>query len=451
MKKTKVLITNVYSYKNKGDAAITLALIREIKRVFNNSEITIQTTDIKTDKGKYGVPVSSTLLWILLSSARKEFILKRTLKLTSGIFRLIPYLYLSKTYKKNFDLILSSPFRKFVQQILNSDLVIASGGGYLRTETAGVQDTILLMVTCLNFLSAKYLGKPTYLYSQSIGPVHGRLQHQILKLSLNSVDYIELREETSLNYLKGLRIKTPKIVTAEPAFLLARLGKKPILPSVDKVSGMRVGITVRKWFKNDKMLGSYVNAIAQTVDYLAEQHGANIYYIPQVTARNFDDDDRKIALMVKNDVVNKEKFHVIEDDIPPMKLIRLCGSMDIFIGTRMHSNIFALVNKIPVVAIEYEHKTGGIMSALGLEDLVIDINEVDFKSLRNKVATLLRKRGIYINKIEKNLPIQIGKSKSAIEFIKEHYINHAAQVVVTRSRSKVTLAVTKVISTFIKL
>jgi colanic acid/amylovoran biosynthesis protein len=51
--------------------------------------------------------------------------------------------------------------------------------------------------------------------------------------------------------------------------------------------------------------------------------------------------------------------------------------MDIFIGTRMHSNVFALSEGVPLVAIEYRFKTRGIMQMLGLERWVVDIEQVD--------------------------------------------------------------------------
>ena len=48
---------------------------------------------------------------------------------------------------------------------------------------------------------------------------------------------------------------------------------------------------------------------------------------------------------------------------------------DMFIGTRMHSNIFALAGGVPTIAISYLHKTTGIMEDLGLSDWVIAIEE----------------------------------------------------------------------------
>jgi colanic acid/amylovoran biosynthesis protein len=47
--------------------------------------------------------------------------------------------------------------------------------------------------------------------------------------------------------------------------------------------------------------------------------------------------------------------------------------MDLFLGTRMHSNILALSMGVPTVAISYQKKTDGIMEMLELSDYVLDM------------------------------------------------------------------------------
>jgi colanic acid/amylovoran biosynthesis protein len=99
--------------------------------------------------------------------------------------------------------------------------------------------------------------------------------------------------------------------------------------------------------------------------------------------------------------------------------------MDVFIGTRMHSNIFALISKVPVVAIEYEHKTRGIMRDLGLEHLTVAIEEAQFPNLKEKVDDLIKNCQQYKQTIIDNLPLLIKKGQLAIEVIKDDYEQNA--------------------------
>ena len=55
--------------------------------------------------------------------------------------------------------------------------------------------------------------------------------------------------------------------------------------------------------------------------------------------------------------------------------------MNYFIGTRMHSNIFALSSLIKTIAIAYEPKTTGIMKMLKLSSYVINMEDVDSDKL----------------------------------------------------------------------
>jgi colanic acid/amylovoran biosynthesis protein len=415
----RVLISNVYSYKNKGDAAIVISLLREVKRAFPNAAITVQTTDLRNDAGKYDAPITGTLLWILLSSVRARTLAARLWHLAAGWLSLKCYLLLHRWFGARPQWLLSRDLREFVDHNQQADMVIACGGGYLRTASSGIADTILLSVTCLNFLAAKALGKPVYLYSQSIGPVHGSLQTWILRRALDKVDLIEPREDVSLAYLQTLKLDTKIVMTADPALLLGGTGTFPDKHVRLRKARLHVGLTVRKWFHTSADLETYMRAVAAVIDYLVTERNAEVFYIPQVIAQNFGDDDRLIAERVKGYVQHQEFFTLVNADLHPFEVIGLCGAMDMFIGTRMHSNIFSLINHVPVVAIEYEHKTKGIMRGLGLEPLTIDIRKVTAQTLRERVDLVLGDHDHYVNLIRQNLPTQIRKGHSAIEVIKQ--------------------------------
>jgi colanic acid/amylovoran biosynthesis protein len=417
--KDYILLTNVYTYSNKGDAAIVISLLREIRRVFNK-EILIQTTDILNDKDKYNTPVSSTLLWILLSSQRDKNLIIRLFVLLYGIAALKITLILSLIGIKT-KIFLGKELKSYFTEVENADLVIACGGGYIRTQDSGLQNTILLYVTCLNFLCGYYLGKKVYLYSQSIGPVHGSLQRSIVKFALNRVEIVEPRETISLDYVKELSLTSQVSETADAALLLGDYGEvKDNFKYLEQYK-FKVGLTVRKWFKSQEQFDHYIQSVASSVDYLIEKYDADVFYIPQVIAAKFGDDDRNAAKKLQEKVKNKDRFKLIEEDLTVSEIIGVCGMMDMFIGTRMHSNIFALINHVPVVAIEYEYKTRGIMIGLGLEEMIIDIHDISYEILKEKIDILYPKLEEYSNRIKTNLPSQTLKSQRAIEIISENY------------------------------
>ncbi len=415
----KIVVTNIYSYDNKGDAAIVLALVSEIRRVFPKADLTLLTTDAKNDKDKYGAPVSSSLMWVLFSAIKDLPIVRRVYELVTRMGGLLLYLMFYKLFRKPFYGLLKKEVRVVAHHINESDMVIACGGGYLGTADASPKSILLLFGMCLSFLMGHYARKPVYLYSQSIGPLHDWFAKAIVRFSLNRVDLIEVREDISMEYMKSLKVRTPYIRTADPALLLR--GQRRPAPIRLKKASLQVGTTVRKWFTTEEERANYRTILAKLIDYMVTEYDAQVTYIPQVIAQGFGDDDRLVAKRLWEQVEHKDRFTVLTDNLHPFELIDLCGKMDIFVGTRMHSNIFALLGDVPVVGIKYEHKTQGIMDGLGIGDATIDIKKINYEDLQQKVDMVIKNSKHYKELISQNMPGQIALSSSAMDRIKEEF------------------------------
>jgi colanic acid/amylovoran biosynthesis protein len=418
----KILVTNIYSYENKGDAAIVLALVSEIRRVFPDAELTLLSTDVEHDTERYGAPVSSSLMWILFSSIKDLPLLKRLYESVLRMFGLLFFLVACRLGARP-RWLLRGELKDMVNRMNDADMIIACGGGYLCTADSSPRSLLLLLGMCLSFLTGHYLGKPVYLYSQSIGPVRDRLARALVKFSLNRVDLIEVREDISMRYVESLGIRKQFVRTADPAFLLK--GRHQPAPIKLEPAPLQVGLTVRKWFSSEERLMGYVGIIARLIDYLVVEYEARITYIPQVIANGFGDDDRLVAQKLQQEVTHKDRFAVLTDDLHPFELIDLCSQMDIFVGTRMHSNIFTLLSDVPVVAIKYEHKTQGIMDGLGVGDMTIDIEKISFEELKEKVDRVIAERDQFSQIIKRNMPSQIRLSRSAMELIKQDFEERA--------------------------
>ena len=84
--------------------------------------------------------------------------------------------------------------------------------------------------------------------------------------------------------------------------------------------------------------------------------------------------------------------------------------MDYFVGTRMHSNIFATSMAVPTTAIAYEKKTNGIMETVGLQNYVVEINDITAEDLYNKVEDMIVNK----KKIKKQLSCSIKDIRKEI-------------------------------------
>jgi colanic acid/amylovoran biosynthesis protein len=288
------------------------------------------------------------------------------------------------------DIYVFGSLRRLLRIYADSDIVVAAGGGYIYT-TSKTTGNVILLLTLFSFYIGTLLRKPVYIYSQSIGPFATNFQARLARRMLSKARLIELREEHSLRLLEKWNMDTPLHLVEDAAFLVP--DAIPVqLPEKNSSSGsarrFRVGLTVRKWFRTPAEQLHYEKTIAVFVDWLIDDLKASVYFIPQVTYKRGSDDDREAARDVCSLLRTSTSAHRLEEEYCPRQIKGLCSEMDFFVGTRMHSNIFALSMKVPTLAISYQPKTDGIMSRLELSRFTLPIDHLNLPSLQEKFRLL---------------------------------------------------------------
>jgi colanic acid/amylovoran biosynthesis protein len=87
----------------------------------------------------------------------------------------------------------------------------------------------------------------------------------------------------------------------------------------------------------------------------------------------------------------------------------------------MHSNIFALSEGVPVVAIGYLHKTRGMAEMIGIDELFINIDQVSGNVLVDCVKNLWKNHQYWKTRIDKVIPGFIQDSTKVGGWVKEDY------------------------------
>jgi colanic acid/amylovoran biosynthesis protein len=77
------------------------------------------------------------------------------------------------------------------------------------------------------------------------------------------------------------------------------------------------------------------------------------------------------------------------DELNDLEMGKLLGACDLTVGTRLHSAIISMNFGTPAIAINYEHKSAGIMQQLGMPEMAIDIRHLLDGSLESMVADAL--------------------------------------------------------------
>lgn len=400
-----ILISNIYSYKNKGDATIVISSLDGLQKRYPNAKF-ILSTDDPNDIDLYGkfdiVPSFNKMInkvWFSKDIFNNLFILFYTI-LLKGVY----FLEKITTYL-NIDLKWLYPYSlKFkIESYKNSDLIFAIGGGYLLTSTKlRLLDRLFgrpsIHLSCLEFFFAKAYNKPVILLHQSIGPFFHRDDLKTVLRYIKKVELIITREKISFDLLQGHGINNV-LLKPDLAFAFFKEGQNYLPVEKSTEPSRNVGITVRAYLtpKEQKI---YENEISKfLIKYLETNHNSFIYFIPQVIYSERNDDDSIVSQRIFSSLNDelKSRCFCINQDLSPHDLRTTIGECNLFIGTRMHSNIFSLSKLVKTIAIAYEPKTQGIMQMLGLQDYCINIQELTAELLESKIDILQNDNNYYSN------------------------------------------------------
>lgn len=330
--KCDVIISGYYGFNNVGDDAMLKAIIQSMRKV--NPGIKISVLSKK--------PVEASLNYDVPSIHRLNFI---------SVYR---------TMKK-------------------AKLFIYGGGNILQDNTS----TRSLMFYVATAWLAKKMNLKIMFYANGIGPLKKSSNIKRTKRILNCADVITVREELSMKELSKMGITTPHIeLSADPALTLSpqySFDTDKILEQEGLNEGNRyIGFSVRKCYGLDKKLQqNYENVIAQAAEYAYEKYGLIPVFIPMQKPIDIDsslDIAKKIKVPAK----------VIKDVYGVDETLAIIKKMDLLVGTRLHSLVFALISDVPFSAIIYEPKIEGFLKHLGRSPAG-HVSSIDFDTLKKDI------------------------------------------------------------------
>lgn len=384
-----ITIISVFGHRNKGDAAIFANLVSQVEAISPDARISAVVRNPRTERVLY--PDLRIEEQLLCSSARSRWL--KFLQMLWFALGSLAWMY----WRRLGSFLLPARKRRAIEAISEAGLVLSCGGGFLHDSYPG------FVIHLFEMHVAQRLGKPLVLVSQSIGPFRSAWSRRLAHRVLDRCEAILPRERISLKYLTGqLHITRPRIeLTPDLAFLNteARGGdsrlRTEIVASIPEGARI-VGVTARYWnFPSRRSEARYLNEdfhqkLGHLLDSLVETTGLNVVFFPQAITRDFNDfDDRAVARRVAATMAHRESVLLIEDDISVAEIRFMIGRCELFVGTRMHSNIFALTAGVPTLAISYLPKTPGIMELAGLGDLVVgmDADLAEFIDVSRKLLT----------------------------------------------------------------
>ncbi|MHA2052083.1 MAG: polysaccharide pyruvyl transferase family protein [Candidatus Kariarchaeaceae archaeon] len=384
----KIIISNCWSFYNKGDASIAIATTDLINQIFNDPKITLLAVDHQsfTDhKGNFERPPQILpMIHTIFPFNKIRFIYSAILYVSKKYLPIIGLSYLiiqlaMASLLRN----VNKKLNKILSEIDQADLVIAVGGNYLWSHE-GLYNHLLPLVYS-KFIKKKKL----VLLGHSIGPFNNGIDQKVAKHFLEKADGIIFREEISHTYIKS-NIYPPKnsMIASDYAYLLS---PTPSRNPKQKV----IGITIRQWLKNNpNLFQRYIQSIIKLIEKLAEK-GYMIYLMPFSYLPGQENDiavcDTVLSSLSVNASERVQKVNL--KTLSPIEIIERLHELQIsiMIGTRMHSAILSTIANIPPIIISYQHfKAQGISKQLKIQDYVLKIDEITFTKLLDNFNNLTK-------------------------------------------------------------
>ncbi|MDO4753941.1 MAG: polysaccharide pyruvyl transferase CsaB [Bacillota bacterium] len=322
----KILLSGYYGYNNAGDEAILKSIIDNIRKIDPASKITVLTDNVKFTKEKYRI------------NAVKRF----------------------------------NPFH-LLRALLECDILISGGGTLFQDRTS--TRSLIYYTAIINL--AKFFGKKVMIYANGMGPLSKPSNIARVKKTIENSDIVTLRDEESMEFVRGLRVRNQNIfLTTDPVFSLSPGDEKTAreILAENALSSNRdfVVVSVRSWEREEEFTALF----AKTCDYIAERYQKDIVFIPMQYPHDLITTDKIRAQM-------REASRVIEQ-LDTTQMLSVIGQSAYVLSMRLHGLIFAGTAGIPCLGFSYDPKIERLLKQIEMP-CASRIEEMSFADMKKSV------------------------------------------------------------------
>ncbi len=410
-----ILVVNVHSTDNAGDAALLDVTLDLLYDNFPGSAITLAMNDPKSYCGAERM-VGSFTHWFKTSSRsmspwRTRGLFLAPLLMAGSLLAAVT----ERWFGRPVTIFLLPIYRSLIESYAEADLVVSCAGNFFYSSG---RIGLPFLLACLAPAYGWLMGKPLYTMPQTIGPLDGLRDRIVMRWLLSKMRILHLRDRTSVEALEAAHIHHSNLhIVPDIAFLHQEAERNVDLAArfedgFEKgasTDGPLLGVTLINWGAQNRRFhrqAQYEEAVASAIrTFLLKFHG-RVLLFGQVRGPLEADDDLIPARRVAGQLTDLCQYvSVVEGDYSPAQLQAMYAQVDLFLGSRLHSCIFAMTSFVPVLAIAYQYKTRGILRMLGLEEWVIEIENVSSTLLFDKLERLYDQRSVVRTHLQQEVPI----------------------------------------------
>jgi polysaccharide pyruvyl transferase WcaK-like protein len=234
--------------------------------------------------------------------------------------------------------------------------------------------------------------------SVGAGPIYGALGRCFVKSALSLADFRSYRDNSTMQYLKGVGFQPngdrvyPDLVFSLPEVVIPHQDTKKTRRR--SVVGLGVMAYAGKYSvpkPSNAIYLAYLENLVRLVEWLL----ANEYDVRLLIGDLWDvRATQEFRCLLKERLAVYDEERILDEAAVSVEhLVSQLAATDIVVATRFHNVVLALLNNKPVISISFHHKCHSLMSAMGLSEYCLDINDLKADTLIEKVCDLEKNAG----------------------------------------------------------
>ncbi|GKU76913.1 polysaccharide pyruvyl transferase CsaB [Paenibacillus sp. L3-i20] len=256
-----------------------------------------------------------------------------------------------------------------LRALRGSDGLISGGGSLLQDATSA--KTIPYYTGVMKL--AQLLGKPTFAYSQGIGPVNRRFMDPLIRGVMRGSKYVSVRDAESAALLGRMGVDANRIdIVPDPVMGLplpdemaanVRSGELGAAASVSAGhTPPIVGVSLRSWRAD----GADMARAAEALVALSKRRPVRLRFLPFHTPSDRVTSEAVMErLSGKLGVGSSAELAAPGDD--PQRMLLEVSQCDALFGMRLHALIYAANRHVPMLGLSYDPKIDQFLNRLGMK------------------------------------------------------------------------------------
>jgi len=260
--------------------------------------------------------------------------------------------------------------RDLIAAVKSADALISGGGSLLQDATSA--KTIPYYTGVMKL--AQLLGKPTFAYSQGIGPVNRRWMDPLIRHVMRKSAYVSVRDAESAALLARIGVPENRIeIVPDPVMGLPLPGGAAAGTNADRAVPVSAeapaahgdtpvfGVSLRRWRADGGDLALAAEALAE----LSKRRAVRLRFLPFHTPADVEASEW-VMERLRGRLGEASSAELADPGDDPQQMLLEVSRCDALLGMRLHALIYAANQAVPMLGLSYDPKIDQFLARLGL-------------------------------------------------------------------------------------